>query len=110
MLAWMGYAMLAAAALGVTAWLIDFAGAGRVRRRRVLWAVAFLASAVGPIVLSVTRGIPTALVAEEDVGAVPGASARGAPIVSDRVLIPAWLAMSAVVALRLATTQRRLRR
>ena len=74
MLAWMVYAMLATAALGVTAWLVDFAVAGRLGRRRVLWAGVFLASAVGPIVFSVTRGIPTAVVAEEDVGAAPAAS------------------------------------
>ena len=36
MLAWMGYAMLAAAALGVAAWLVDFSVAGRFGRRRVL--------------------------------------------------------------------------
>jgi len=109
MLAWMGYAMLAAAALGLTAWLIDFAVGGRFRRRRVLWAVVLLASAVGPIVLSVTRGI----VAKEHV-AEPTASGRGrgteAPIVSDRVLASAWLAASAIVALWLVGTQLRLRR
>ena len=108
MLAWMGYAMLAAAALGVTAWLIDFAVAGRLRRRRVLWAVVLLASAVGPIALSATRGIRTAVVAEKN--SAPGASGREAPIVSDRVLGFAWLAASAVFALGLVTTQRRLRR
>ena len=42
MLAWMGYAMLAAAALGVAAWLVDFSVAGRFGRRRVLWAGVFL--------------------------------------------------------------------
>src|SRR5687768_245048 len=110
MLAWMGYAMLTAAALGVTAWLIDFAIAGRFGQRRVLWAGVFLASAVGPIVFSVTRSIPTAVVAEEDVGAAPSASGRKEPIVSDRVLRLAWLAASAVVALWLVATQRRLRR
>ena len=109
MLAWMGYAMLAAAALGVTSWLIDFAVAGRLGRRRVLWAVVFLASAVGPIALSATRGIRTAVVAEKD-GAAPAASGREAPIVSDRVLGLAWLAASAVLALGLVATQRRLRR
>ena len=110
MLAWMGYAMLVAAALGVTAWLVDFAVAGRFARRRVLWAGVFLASAVGPIVFSVTGGIPTAVVAEGGVGAAPAASGRRAPIVSDRVLMSAWLAMSAVVGLWLVATQRRLRR
>ena len=108
MLAWMGYAMLAAAALGVTAWLIDFAVAG-LGRRRVLWAVAFFASAVGPIVFSVTRDIRTADVAETD-GAAPAASGRKEPFVSDRVLGSAWLAASAVFALGLMATQRRLRR
>ena len=106
MLAWMGYAMLAAAALGVTAWFVDFAVAGRFARRRVLWAGVFLASAVGPTVLSVTRGV----VAEGDVGAATAARGREAPIVSDRVLGSAWLAASAVVALWLVATQRRLRR
>ena len=110
MLAWMGYAMLAAAALGVMAALIDFAAAGRFRRRRVVWAGVFVASAVGPIVLSVTRGIPTAVVVEEDVGASPAASGREEPLVSDRVLGSAWLAASAVFALWLVATQRRLRR
>ena len=109
MLAWMGYAMLAAAALGVAAWLIDFAVAGRSGRRRVLWAVVLLASAVGPIGLSATRGIRAAVVAETE-GAAPAASARGEPIVSDRVLGWAWLAASAVSALGLVATQRRLRR
>ena len=106
MLAWMVYAMLATAALGVTAWLVDFAVAGRLGRRRVLWAGVFLASAVGPVVFSVTRGVPAA-VAEEGVGAAPAASGRREPIVSDRVLISAWLAMSAVFALWLVATQRR---
>jgi bla regulator protein BlaR1 len=106
MLAWMGYAMLAAAALGVAAWFIDFAVAGRFGRRRVLWAAVFIASAIGPVVFSVTRGIPTA-VAGENGGA---ATTAKEPIVSDRVLISAWLAMSAVVALWLVATQRRLRR
>lgn len=110
MLAWMGYAMLAAAALGVTAWLIDFAVAGRLARRRVLWAGVVLASAVGPIVFSLTRGIPTAVVAEEDIGAAAAASTRKDPIVSDRVLGSAWLATSAVLALWFVATQRRLRR
>ena len=109
MLAWMGYAMLAAAALGVAAWLIDFAVAGRLRRRRVLWAVVFLASAVGPIVFSVARGIRTGVDAEKD-GAAPAVSGRKEPIVSDRVLGSAWLAASAIVALWLVATQRRLRR
>ena len=72
MLAWMGYAMLAAAALGITAWLIDFAVARRFGQRRVLWTAVFLASAVGPIVFSVTRGIPNAVVAEAGVGAALG--------------------------------------
>jgi beta-lactamase regulating signal transducer with metallopeptidase domain len=106
MLAWMGYAMLAAAGLGAAAWLADFAVAGRFARRRVLWAGVLLASAVGPIVFSVTRGI----VADEDVGAAPAARTSEAPIVSDRVLGSAWLAASAVVALWLVATQRRLRR
>ena len=106
MLAWMAYAMLAAAVLGLTAWLIDFAVAGRFGRRRVLWAGVFLVSAVGPIVFSVTRGI----VAQEDVGAAPTASGREEPIVSDRVLRSAWLAASAVFALSLVATQLRLRR
>ena len=110
MLAWMAYATLAAAALGLTAWLIDFAVAGRFVRRRVLWAGVFLASAVGPIVFSVTRGVPTAVGAGEDVGAALAASRRSEPIVSDRVLTSAWLAMSAVFALCLVATQRRLRR
>jgi bla regulator protein blaR1 len=110
MLAWMGYAVVAAAALGVAAWLVDFAVAGRFGRRRVLWAGVFLASAVGPIVFSVTRGIPTAVVAEEGVGAAPAASGRKEPIVSDRMLASAWLAASAVVALWLVASQRRLRR
>jgi len=109
MLAWMAYATLAAAALGLTAWLIDFAVAGRFARRRVLWAGVFLASAVGPIVFSLTRGIPTA-VAEEDVGAAAAASGRKEPIVSDRVLRSAWLVASAVFALSLVATQLRLRR
>jgi beta-lactamase regulating signal transducer with metallopeptidase domain len=108
MLAWMGYAMLAATALGVAAWLVDFAVAGRLGRRRVLWAGVFFASAVGPIVFSATRGIPTAVVAEE--GAAPAASGRIQPIVSDRVLGSAWLAASAIFALWLLATQRRLRR
>jgi hypothetical protein len=109
MLAWMAYAMLAAAALGLTAWLIDFAVAGRFVRRRVLWAGVFLASAVGPIVFSLTRGIPTTI-GEEDVGAAPAASGRREPIVSDRVMRSAWLAASAVFALSLVATQLRLRR
>ena len=109
MLAWMGYAMLAAAALGVAAWLVDFSVAGRFGRRRVLWAGVFLASAIGPVVFSVTRGIPT-VVAEENGGAAPSASGRKEPIVSDRVLGSAWLAVSAVFALSLVATQRRLRR
>ena len=106
MLAWMGYSMLAAAALGITAWLVDFAVAGRFARRRALWAGVILVSAVGPIVFSVTRGI----VAEEDVAVAPIARGREAPIVSDRVLGSAWLAASAIFALWLAATQRRLRR
>ena len=109
MLAWMGYAMLAAAALGVTAWLIDFAVAGRQGRRRVLWAGVLLASAVGPIVFSLTGGIPTTVVAEKD-GAARAASGRETPIVSDRVLGSAWLGVSAIVSLWLVATQRRLRR
>src|SRR5688500_8366053 len=107
MLAWMAYATLAAAALAHTAWLIDFAVAGRFGRRRVLWAGVFLASAVGPIVFSVTRGVPTA-VAEEDIGAATAARGSKEPIVSDRVLISAWLAASAVFALWLVATQHRL--
>ena len=110
MLAWMGYAMLAAAALGVAGWLIDFSVPGRFGRRRVLWAGVFFASAVGPVVLSVTRGIPAAVVAEVDGGAAPAASGRKEPIVSDRVLGSAWLTVSAVFALWLVATQRRLRR
>ena len=110
MLAWMGYAMLAAAALSVAAWLVDFSLAGRFGLRRVLWAGVFFASAVGPVVFSVTRGIPTAVVAEEDGGGAPAANGRKEPIVSDRVLGSAWLAMSAVFALWLVATQRRLRR
>jgi bla regulator protein blaR1 len=106
MLAWMAYAMLAAAALGVAAWLIDFAVAGRVGRRRVLWGAVFLASAIGPVVFSVTRGLSTA-VPRVNGGATTAATA---PIVSDSVVISAWLAMSAVVALWLVATQRRLRR
>ena len=109
MLAWMGYAMLAAAALGVAAWLVDFSVAGRFGRRRVVWAGVFLASAIGPVVFSVTRDIPT-VVAEENGGSAPSASGRKAPIVSDRVLGSAWLAVSAVFALWLVATQRRLRR
>src|SRR5688572_14231146 len=104
MLAWMGYAMLAAAALGVTARLIDFAVAGRFGRRRVLWATVLLASAAGPIVFSVTRSIPTAVVAEEDVGAAPAPNARKEPIVSGRVLGSVWLASSAIFALWLVAT------
>ena len=109
MLAWMGYAMLASAALGVTAWLIDFAVAGRMGRRRVLWAGVFIASVVGPIGLSVTRGIRTGVV-EEKGGAALAASGQEEPIVSDRVLGLAWLAVSAVLAFALVATQRRLRR
>jgi beta-lactamase regulating signal transducer with metallopeptidase domain len=91
--------------------LIDFAAAGRFWRRRVVWAVVFLASVVGPIVLSVNRGIPTAVVAEADVRAARAASVwREAPIVSDRMLGSAWLAASAVIAFWLAANQRRLRR
>ena len=108
MLAWMGYAMLAAAALGVAAWLVDFSVAGRFGRRRVLWAGVVLASAIGPVVFSVTRGIPT--VTEENGGAAPSATERKEPIVSDRVLGLAWLAVSAAFALWLVATQRRLRR
>ena len=110
MLAWMGYAMLAAAGLGFTAWLIDFAVAGPFGRRRVLWAGVFLASAVGPIVFSVTRGISTAVIAEDGIGDAPAATRRKEPIVSDRVLGSAWLAASAIFALWLIATQRRLRR
>jgi beta-lactamase regulating signal transducer with metallopeptidase domain len=61
-------------------------------------------------VFSVTHGTPTAVVAEEDVGAAPAASGKREPIVSDRVLGSAWLVVSAVVALWLVATQRRLRR
>ena len=106
MLAWMAYAMLAAAALGVAAWLVDFAVAGRFGRRRVLWAGVIMASAVGPVVFSVSRGI----VAEEDAGAARAARGREVPIVSDRVLASAWLAASAIFALWLVATQRGLRR
>ena len=109
MLTWMGYAMLASATLGGTAWLIDFAFAGRLGRRRVLWAVVLLASVVGPIGLSAARGIRTAVVAAQD-GAAPAARGREEPIVSDRVVGFAWLAVSAVFALGLVATQRRLRR
>jgi bla regulator protein blaR1 len=108
--AWMGYAMLASATLGATAWLIDFAVAGRFGARRVLWAGVFLASAVGPIVFSLARGTLTAVVAQEGVGATLAASGSKAPIVSDRVLGSAWLAVSAVFAFWLIATQRRLRR
>ncbi|MES2521285.1 MAG: M56 family metallopeptidase [Gemmatimonadota bacterium] len=110
MLAWMAYATLAAAALGLSAWLVDFALAGRVGQRRVLWAVVFVASAVGPIVFSTTRGSHAAVAAEENVGAASAASGRTEPIVSDRVLGSAWLLVSAVVALWFVGTQRRLRR
>ena len=109
MLAWMGYAMFAAAALGVAAWLVDFSVAGRLARRRVLWAGVFLASAIGPVVFSVTRDVPTG-VAEENGAAAPTASWRKEAIVSDRVLGSVWLAVSAIVALWLVATQRRLRR
>ena len=108
-LAWMGYAMLATAALGVAAWLVDFSVARRFGRHRVLWAAVFLASAIGPVVFSVTRGIPT-VVAEENGGAAPWTSGRKEAIVSDRVLGSAWLAVSAVFASWLVATQRRLRR
>ena len=109
MLAWMGYAMLAAAALGVTAWLVDFAAGGRFARRRVLWAAVLLASAVGPIVFSVTRGTPG--IAEQKGGAgAPAASERKEPIVSDRALGSAWLTASALLVLWLVATQRRLQR
>ena len=106
MLAWMAYATLAAAALGLTAWLVDFAFAGRFRRRRVLWAAVFLASAVGPIVFSVAR----VNFAEAEVGAATGAWASETPIVSDRVIGMAWLAASAIFALWLVAIQYRLRR
>ena len=106
MLTWMAYATLAAAGLGATAWLVDFAVAGRFAHRRVLWAGVLLASALGPIVYSVTRGI----VAEEDVAAAAIARTREAPIVSDRALGSAWLAASAVFAIWLVATRRRLRR
>lgn len=110
MLAWMAYAVLAAAALSLTAWLIDFAVAGRFERRRVLWAGVFFASAVGPIVFSVTRGSSTAAVAEAHIGDARAAAWLEQPIVSDRVLGSAWLAASAILALSLLATQRRLRR
>ena len=112
MLAWMGYAMLAAAALGVAAWLVDFSVAARFGRRRVLWAAVVIASACGPVVFSVTRGISpsTTVVAKEQRGAAPLADGRKEPIVSDRVLGSAWLALSAVFALWLVATQHRLRR
>ena len=109
MLTWMGYATLAATALGLTAWLFDFAVANRFGKRRLLWALVFVISAIGPVLFSVTRGIPTAIVAEDD-GAVPSTSERKAPIVSDRVVVSAWLAVSAVFTLWLVATQRRLRR
>ncbi|HYC51600.1 MAG TPA: M56 family metallopeptidase [Gemmatimonadaceae bacterium] len=116
MLAFMGYAMLAAAAFGAAAWLIDFAVAGRFGRRRLLWAVVLFASAVGPIVFSLTRGVPSALVSAEDVGttadidAAAATSGRKEPIVSDHTVASAWLAASAIVALWLVATQHRLRR
>ena len=110
MLMWMAYAMLAAAALGVAARLIDFAVAGRFVPRRVLWVVVFFASALGPIVFSVTRGISAAVVAEENIAAAREASGRREPIVSDRVLGSAWVAASAIIALWLVATQRRLGR
>ena len=109
MLAWMGYAMLAAAALGVAAWLVDFSVEARFGRRRVLWAVVLVASAIGPVVFSVTRGIPVVF-AGQNSGTAPSASAWKEPIVSDRVFGSTWLAVSAVVALWLVATQRRLRR
>jgi beta-lactamase regulating signal transducer with metallopeptidase domain len=49
-------------------------------------------------------------VAEERVGPAPAANGWEAPIVSDRALGAAWLAASAVFALWLVATQRRLRR
>jgi bla regulator protein BlaR1 len=110
MLAWMAYAMLAAAALGAAAWLIDFAVAGRVGPRRVLWAGVFFASALGPIVFSVTRGISTDVVTEQDIGAALVATGRKEPIVSDRVLGSAWLVASAIFTLWLVAAQRGLRR
>ena len=109
MLAWMGYATLAAGVLALTAWLIDFALAGRLARRRVIWAGVFAASALGPIVVSVTRGTPTAVVVKDPRGG-PEANWRNAPFLSDRVLGSAWLAASAIVALWLIASQRRLRR
>jgi bla regulator protein BlaR1 len=110
MFAWMGYAMLAAAALGVIGWLIDFAVAGRFWRRRALWAGVFFVSAVGPVAFSASRGIRIAVVAEGEVRSAAAARGRKAPIVSDRVLISAWIAASVVVALWLVATQRRMRR
>src|SRR5687768_16143283 len=110
MLAWMGYALLASVGLGVIASLIDFAVAGRFGQRRVLWAAVLLASAVGPIVFSATRGSPTAVAAKEDVNAATATSARERPIVSDRVLGTVWLAASAVLALWLVATHLRMRR
>ena len=108
MLKWMSYAMLTAAALGVAAWLIDFAVAGRFARRRLLWAVVFFASAVGPVVLSVTR-LGDRLQPVPNMGEF-GDRLQPVPLISDRVLISAWLAMSAVFALSLVATQLRLRR
>jgi bla regulator protein BlaR1 len=106
MLAWMGYAMLTAAALGIAAWLVDFAVGGRFMGRRVLWAGALIASAVGPIAFSITRGIT----ASNDAGAAFATEGREDPVVSDQVLALAWLAASTVFALWLVATQRRLRR
>ena len=106
----MGYAILAAAALGVAAALIDFGVAGRLGRRRALWAAVFLVSAVGPIMFSVTRGTSPAAVTEKDIGAAPAATLRKAAIDSDRIVGSVWLAMSAAFGLWLLATQRRLRR
>src|SRR5688500_17554036 len=106
----MAYAMLATAALGVAAWLLDFAVAGRAGPRRVLWAGVFCASALGPMLFSATRGIPTDVGTEPDLGAALAATGRKEPIVSDRVLGSAWLVASAIFALWLVAAQRVLRR
>jgi beta-lactamase regulating signal transducer with metallopeptidase domain len=110
MLAWMAYAMLAAAALGLAAWLIDFAVAGRFVPRRLLWAVIFVASAAGPIVFAVTRGIAPRSATQQDIASTVVAGLQNAPVVSDRFLVAAWLTASVIFALWLVVTQRRLRR
>lgn len=108
MLAWMGYAILAAAALGVAASCMDYAVAGRLRRRRVLWAAVLFASVVGPIAVSVSRGRSTS--DSEVRGALASRGASASPLVSDRVLGSLWLFSSAIIALWLVANQRRLRR